>query len=114
MLRLQCLERISEASAFPFLFYELPKSSHTVIGYLDATTAPNRRFGIVSFVARRAKELGADAVIILNKEGQPVGSVSTGSSFTNVFGNTAMTTGNSMSFPIVFGKAAVIMIKWVH
>ena len=105
MLRLQCLERISEASAFPFLFYELPKSSHTVIGYLDATTAPNRRFGIVSFVARRAKELGADAVIILNKEGQPVGSVSTGSSFTNVFGNTAMTTGNSMSFPIVFGKA---------
>jgi hypothetical protein len=48
-------------------FYGYPSRPYNVIGYLDATTAPIRRFGVVSFAARRAKELGADAIIVLGK-----------------------------------------------
>src|SRR5215469_3889432 len=38
-----------------------PNRPYNVIGYLDATTAPIRRSGVVAFGARRAQELGADA-----------------------------------------------------
>jgi hypothetical protein len=54
-----------------------------VIGYLDATTAPIRHRGAVAFAARRAKELGADAIIVLSCGTEYAGTISSGSAFTS-------------------------------
>jgi hypothetical protein len=54
-----------------------------VIGYLDATTAPIRHRGVIAFAARRAKELGADAIIVLSHGTEYAGTISTGSAFTS-------------------------------
>jgi hypothetical protein len=101
-----------------------PNRPYNVIGYLDATTAPIRRSGVVAFGARRAKELGADAIIVLHQGAEYAGTVGTANSFTSAnvsgsfIGNTytgtgyATTTGNSVSVPLFFGKASIIMIKW--
>jgi len=87
-----------------------------LIGYLDATTAPIRHRGVVAFAARRAKELGADAIIVLSHGTQYAGPVSTGRAFTSgqVYGSgfNATTTGTSFSGPLVFGRASIIMTKW--
>jgi hypothetical protein len=101
-----------------------PDRPYNVIGYLDATTAPIRRRGVVAFAARRAKELGADAIIVLQQGAEYAGTVGTANSFTSAnvsgsfIGNTytgtgyATTTGSSVSVPLFFGKASIIMIKW--
>jgi hypothetical protein len=47
-------------------YFGYPPRPYNVIGYLDATTAPIRHRGVVAFAARRAKELGADAIIVLS------------------------------------------------
>jgi hypothetical protein len=46
----------------PAYIHSWPDRPYTVLGYLEATTAPIRRRGAVSFAARRAKEFGADAI----------------------------------------------------
>jgi hypothetical protein len=101
-----------------------PNRPYNVIGYLDATTAPIRRRGVVAFGARRAKELGAEAIIVLQQGAEYAGTVGTANSFTSAnvsgsfIGNTytgtgyATTTGNSVAVPLFFGKASIIMIKW--
>ena len=101
-----------------------PNRPYNVFGYLDATTAPIRRRGFVAFAARRAKELGADAIIVLQQGAEYAGTLATANSYTsaNVFGsyvgNTftgtgfASTTGTSVAVPLFFGKALIVMIKW--
>ena len=46
------------------------------LGYIDATTAPIRRRGAVSFAARQAKELGADAIVVMQQGQEYAGSIS--------------------------------------
>ena len=46
------------------IYFGYPPRAYNVIGYLDTTTAPIRHRGVVAFAARRAKELGADAIIV--------------------------------------------------
>jgi hypothetical protein len=58
-----------------------PDRPHSVIGYLDATTAPIRRRGVVAFAARRAKQLGADAIIVAGEGQKYVGSTSIANAF---------------------------------
>ena len=101
-----------------------PSRPYNVVGYLDATTAPIRRRGVVAFAARRAKELGADAIIVLQQGAEYAGTLATANPYTsaNVFGsyvgNTftgtgfASTTGTSVAVPLFFGKASIVMIKW--
>jgi hypothetical protein len=93
-----------------------PDRPYTVLGYLDATTAPIRRRGAVSFAARRAKEFGADAIIVMEQGQEYAGSISNGSTFTsgNLYnkGFTATTIGTGFSAPLFFGKAQVLAIKW--
>lgn len=45
-------------------YYGLPPGPYVALGYLDATTAPVRRRGVVEFGARRSKEIGGDAIIV--------------------------------------------------
>src|ERR1700678_228702 len=52
------------------VFYSFPPRPYVVLGYLEAKTAPIRRHTRFSFAARRAKDLGADAIIAMNKDGQ--------------------------------------------
>jgi hypothetical protein len=47
------------------------------LGYLDATTAPIRRRGAGSFAARRAKELGADAIVVMQQGQEYAGASAT-------------------------------------
>ena len=97
-------------------YFGYPPRPYNVIGYLEATTAPIRHRGVVSFAARRAKELGADAVIVLSHGTEYAGTISTASAFTSgkFYGNgfNATSTGTGFSAPLVFGKASIIMIKW--
>jgi hypothetical protein len=91
-------------------------SKPATIGYLDATTAPIRQRGVVGFAARRAKELGADAIIVLAEGSEYAGTLTTGNAFTNgnfyAGGFNATTTGTRVSVPLMLGKAQVIAIKW--
>jgi len=83
---------------------------------LDATTAPIRRRGVVAFAAQRAKELGANAIIVLEEGQEYAGSISTGSAFTtgNFYpgGFNATTIGTGVSGPLFRGRAQVLAIKW--
>jgi hypothetical protein len=102
--------------AIPAYVHSYPDRPYNVIGYLDATTAPIRQRGVVAFAARRAKELGADAVIVLAQGSEYAGTLTTGNAFTSgnfyAGGFNATTTGTRVSVPLMLGKAQVIAIKW--
>jgi hypothetical protein len=102
--------------AVPAYMHSYPDRPYNVIGYLDATTAPIRRRGVVSFAARRAKELGADAIIVLSQGSEFAGTLTTGNAFTSgnfyAGGFNATTTGTRVSVPLMLGKAQVIAIRW--
>ena len=119
-------------------FYGPPSRPYRVLGYLDAKTAPVRRRGVVAFAARRAKELGGDAIVVLQEGIEHVGTYSTGSTYTsgqisgsysgrtnylgagayqtngNLIG-TGFTTSQSsaLSIPMFAGKAGVLVIKFL-
>jgi hypothetical protein len=107
---------VSTKYAIAAYIHSFPNRPYNVIGYLDATTAPIRRRGAVAFSARRAQELGADAIIVLGEGQEYAGSISTGNAFTtgNFYpgGFNATTTATGFSGPLFFGRANVIAIKW--
>ena len=107
---------VSTKYVIPAYIHSWPDRPYIVLGYLDATTAPIRRRGTVAFAARRAKESGADAIIVMQQGQEYAGSISNGSAFTsgNFYNNsfTATTTGTGFSAPLFFGKAQVLAIKW--
>jgi hypothetical protein len=102
--------------AIPVYIHSYPDKPYNVIGYLDATTAPIRQRGVVGFAARRAKELGADAIIVLAEGSEYAGTLTTGNAITsgNFYsaGFNATTTGTRVSVPLMLGKAQVLAIKW--
>jgi hypothetical protein len=73
---------VNTSYAIPAYISSYPNRPYNVIGYLDATTAPVRRRGVVAFAARRAKELGADAIVVLSQGTEYAGTVTTGNAFT--------------------------------
>ena len=85
------------------IFYNFPPRPYVVLGYLDAKTAPIRRHTRFSFAARRAKELGADAIIALNKEGE-------NKELAETFGVQLDPDSSSGDF---FGAAEAVLIRWV-
>jgi len=107
---------VSTKYVIPAYIHSWPDRPYLVLGYLDATTAPIRRRGAVAFATRRAKELGADAIVVMQQGQEYAGSISTGSTFTSGtffnHGFTATATGTGFSGPLFFGKAEVLAIKW--
>jgi hypothetical protein len=107
----------------PVYYGALPRP-YRVLGYLEATTAPVRRRDTINFSARRAKEMGGDAIIVLSEGSQYVGTYSSGSATgygtytgqqigNTVYGSgTTYASGSSMSFPMFGGRASVIVIKF--
>ena len=105
-------------------YYGLPERPYVVLGYLDATTAPVRRAGVVKYAAARAKALGGDAIIVLHEGSEYVGTLNSGHSRTNSqisgysFGNqfqgygTATTSYIGTSVPLQTGRAGVIVVKF--
>lgn len=85
------------------VYYGPPSRSYAVIGFIDATTAPIRRSGVVSFAARRAKENGADAIIVLEEGSEYAGSYAFGSATTN-----STYTGYSSSQAKLKGRAQYV------
>ena len=82
------------------VYFSPPPRPYSVIGFIDATTAPIRRGGVVSFAARRAKEKGADAIIVLEEGSEYVGSFalasgSTTSNYSGTYSGTSTLTGRS-------------------
>ena len=106
------------------VYYGPPPRPYKIVGYLDATTAPVRRRGVVSFAARRAKEMGGDAIIIASKGLEYAGNYTTSSASTQAvytgqrIGNTyygrgnAFTSEGSASAALYRGTASVIVIKF--
>jgi hypothetical protein len=105
-------------------YYGPPERPYIVLGYLDATTAPVRRAGVVKYAAAKAKELGGDAIIVMSEGSEYRGAFNSGSSRTNAqvsgytMGNqfqgygTATTNYSGSSVPMFAGKAGVIVIKF--
>lgn len=112
-----------------------PPRRCTVLGYVDATTAPSGiidRGDGVEEAARRAKEIGGDAIIVQSRSRQYAGTISSGGAFTSSsyngnFYGTAMggsvygdiygsghanTSAWGMSVPMSRGKASVLVIKF--
>jgi hypothetical protein len=85
------------------IFYSFPPRPYVVLGYLEAKTAPIRRHTRFSFAARRAKDLGADAIIALNKDGQ-------NKELAETFGVHLDPDSSSSDF---FGAAEAVLIRWV-
>jgi hypothetical protein len=86
---------VSSQYAVP-AYYGLPPRPYKVLGYLDATTAPIRQRGVVEFAARRAQEIGGDAIIVQTAEGS--GTYSSESAYTScnysgTFSGTAIGSG---------------------
>lgn len=91
-------------------YYGFPPRPYAVLGSLRATTAPIRANGVVSFAARRAKELGADAIIVVRKGYQYAGTMS----FASVSGDGFSAFGSGFSAPLFLSKASILAIKWVE
>jgi hypothetical protein len=85
------------------IFYGFPPRPYVVLGHLEAKTAPIRRHTRFSFAARRAKALGADAIIALNKEGED-------EKVAKTFGVQLDPDSSSTDF---FGQAEAVLIRWV-
>lgn len=103
-----------------------------MLGYLDATTAPIRQRGVVAFAARRAQEIGGDAIVVQSSGRQYAGTVSSGGAYTSgnysgsftgtaigsgVYGHTygrgySTTNAWGSSVPLFLGKASVLIIKF--
>jgi len=112
---------VSMKYVIPAYIYSWPSNPYVILGYLDARTAPIRRRGVVAFAARRARRLGADAIIVMQQGQEFPATVSNGSAFSA--GNahrrrfTVTTTGTGYSAqgysaPLVLGKAQVLAIRW--
>jgi hypothetical protein len=79
---------------------------------------------VVEFAARRAKEIGGDAIIVLGAGSHYIGTYSSGSAFTsgtytgnynygNFYGQSyGSTHASAMSVPLFAGKASVLIIKF--
>lgn len=114
---------IDTKNALP-TYYSPPPRPYIVLGYLDARTAPIRRRGVVRYAASRAKELGGDAIIVLQEGSEYVGTYSGGSAYTygsasgysygnSYYGSGSATTSYSgASVPLFAGRASVIIIKF--
>ena len=94
------------------VFYGPPNRPYGVLGYLNAETAPvrSRRGAVVSFMARRAQELGGNGLIVLGTNKEYAGSVSSGSVYGNVYGGGFDATSFGTTTALFRGKGDAVVI----
>lgn len=90
-----------------------PDRPYRVLGYLSADTAPVRRHAVTAFMARRAKELGGDALILTSKGAEYQGSIQTSSANAWVSGNIVTASGMRTTIPLYRGKGEGVVIKFL-
>ena len=95
---------IKPGTAIP-VYYGWPPRPYTVLGFMDATGS---RHGVMDLAATKAKELGADAIVVMSRGTVYAGS--TGGVAGNVYAGSFY--GSSHSHAIYRGKATVLVIKW--
>lgn len=95
------------------VYHGSPDRPYRVVGYLSADTAPVRRFAVVAFMARRAHEVGGDALILLSKGAVYSGSLETSSATGFVSGNTINVYGQRNSYPLFRGRGDGVVIKFL-
>src|SRR5216684_1155926 len=64
-------------------YYGPPPRHYEILGYLDATAAPIRKRGVVRYASSRAKDLGGDAIIVLQEGAEYRGTYSSGEANTS-------------------------------
>jgi hypothetical protein len=92
------------------VYYGPPPRPYLVMGSLDIGNATAG--SEVKGAAEKAKELGADAIIVLSHGSSYAGTYSTGSATAYGVGNTATAYGTGISVPIMRGAASVAVIRW--
>jgi hypothetical protein len=92
------------------VFYGPPPRPYRVLGYLSATTAPIRAAGTVEFMARRAREMGGNGLILISKGSQYAGTYTSGSASAVAYGNSAYASGSSISTPVYWGTGTAVVI----
>lgn len=106
--------------AVPVYINSWPDRPYTVLGYLTVETAPiRRRFGgPVAFAAKRAKDLGADAIIVMDQGERYAGSFSQSvGAFGGMFngsGFSGYNSGTGYSHAMFFQTGKVIAIRYVR
>ena len=95
------------------VFFGAPNRPCELLGYLSAETAParSRRGMVIAFMARRAKELGGNGLIMLGTGSEYAGSVSTGSTTGTVYGSGFTATSFGTSVPMFGGNGTGVVIK---
>jgi hypothetical protein len=95
------------------VFFGAPDRPYDVLGYLNAETAParSRRGMVISFMARRAKEVGGNGLILLGTGRQYTGSISDETVTGTVYGSGFTATSFGSSVPMFGGTGTAIVIK---
>jgi hypothetical protein len=112
----------------PVYVYSYPNRPYNVLGYMNVTTSSMHQRGLIALATggpealalksapKRAQEIGADALIVMNQGEVYAGATSISSAFTtgNFYGAgfNATTTGTTLSKPLFRGRASIILIKW--
>jgi hypothetical protein len=94
------------------VYYGPPAQPYIVMGSLDVGNATAGTE--VGAAANKAKQLGADAIIVMRHGTSQVGTYSTGSATAYGYGNTATAYGSGISVPIIAGAASVAVIRWAR
>ena len=90
------------------VYYGPPPRPYIVMGSLDVGNATAGTE--VSAAANKAKQLGADAIIVMRHGTSQIGTYSTASA--TAYGGTAY--GSGISVPIIAGAASVAVIRWAR
>ncbi|PYI97969.1 MAG: hypothetical protein DME98_06200 [Verrucomicrobia bacterium] len=95
------------------VFYGTPNRPYEVIGYLKAETDAyrNTRDQVVGFMARRARELGGNGLILVGTSSHYMGSASSASVYGNVYGSGFSATGFGTSIPLFGGNGDAVVIR---
>src|SRR5438132_2784922 len=94
------------------VFYGPPPRQYQVIGYLSATTAPIRAAGTVEFMARRAKEMGGNGLILMSKGSRYAGTYTSADVSGTAYGNSVYASGSSISTPVYWGTGTAVLTRF--
>jgi hypothetical protein len=95
------------------VFFGAPNRPYDVIGYLKAETDAfrNTQGHVIDFMARRAREVGGNGLIVVGVGSHYLGSVSSGSVYGNVYGQGFTATSYATSTPMFGGNGDAVVIR---
>jgi hypothetical protein len=92
------------------VYYGYPPRPYKVVGMLELGNATAG--SEVGGAANKAKDMGADAIIVLSHGVSQVGSYTFGSATAYGTGYSAHAYGSSFTMPVMAGSAKVMVIRW--